>query len=301
MARELAGRAAARLLPALGIVRLPAHRAAGAAADPAARAGGAAGAGDRRLRAAPRPGLRDRAHRRRDRPARRRRPRPHRRRRRRRGCGIIPGSRSCAGTGRAPTARRSAGRCRQRCRSATAGTCGTASARPSGRRSRRTPPAGPKGTPLQEGKRAADHPRALAAGPRPARARASGLLECARRLGLSLNTVKRYDRASEPERLQRVPKYRPTLVDPYRDHLRKRRGRRARRRRSSSCCARSASCGYQGSSNLLVRYINQGRVEGDRPHLSPRRAARLLLTRPDRLTGGQQETLAAARPPPAPR
>jgi hypothetical protein len=26
--------------------------------------------------------------------------------------------------------------------------------------------------------------------------------------------VKRYDRASEPERLQRVPKYRPTLVDP---------------------------------------------------------------------------------------
>jgi hypothetical protein len=32
-----------------------------------------------------------------------------------------------------------------------------------------------------------------------------GLLECARRLELSMNTVKRYDRASEPERLQRVP------------------------------------------------------------------------------------------------
>ena len=38
-----------------------------------------------------------------------------------------------------------------------------------------------------------------------------------------MNTVKRYDRASEPGRLQRVPKYRPTLVDPYRDYLRKRR------------------------------------------------------------------------------
>ena len=50
-----------------------------------------------------------------------------------------------------------------------------------------------------------------------------GLLECARRLNLSLGTVKRYGRASEPERLRRVPKYRPTLVDPYRDHLRKRR------------------------------------------------------------------------------
>ena len=50
--------------------------------------------------------------------------------------------------------------------------------------------------------------------------------------------------------------------------------------------------GYQGSSNLLVRYINQGRLDSDRPHLSPRRVARILLTRPDRLTGGEAETLA---------
>ncbi len=40
-----------------------------------------------------------------------------------------------------------------------------------------------------------------------------GLLECARRLNLSLNTVKRYARAGEPERPQRAPQYRPTLVD----------------------------------------------------------------------------------------
>jgi transposase len=123
------------------------------------------------------------------------------------------------------------------------------------------------------------------------RARNVGLLGCARRLNLSLNTIKRYDRASEPERLQRVPKYRPTLVDPHRDYLRKRRAeepgvpvqqllREIRER------------GYQGSSNLLVRYINQGRLDSDRPHLSPRRAARILLTKPDRLTAGQQETLA---------
>ena len=50
-----------------------------------------------------------------------------------------------------------------------------------------------------------------------------GLLECARRLNLSLNTVKRYARFSEPERLVRAPQYRPTLVDPHRDHLRMRR------------------------------------------------------------------------------
>ncbi|GGS46994.1 hypothetical protein GCM10010156_02110 [Planobispora rosea] len=49
-----------------------------------------------------------------------------------------------------------------------------------------------------------------------------GLLECARRLNLALNTVKRYARVPEPQRLQRAPLYRPTLVDPYRDHLRRR-------------------------------------------------------------------------------
>jgi transposase len=50
--------------------------------------------------------------------------------------------------------------------------------------------------------------------------------------------------------------------------------------------------GYQGSSNLLVRYIRQGRLEAGRPHLSPRRAASILLTKPGQLTGGQAETLA---------
>lgn len=50
-----------------------------------------------------------------------------------------------------------------------------------------------------------------------------GLLECARRLQLALNTVKRYARADRPEWMLRVPKYRASLVDPYREHLRKRR------------------------------------------------------------------------------
>src|SRR5579875_602486 len=147
-----------------------------------------------------------------------------------------------------------------------------------------------KGTPMQDGKRA-ETTRERWQQVRDLRDKGAGLLDCSRRLGLSLNTVKRYDRASEPERLQRVPKYRPTLADPHRDYLRKRRAeepgvpvqqllREIRER------------GYQGSSNLLVRYINQGRLDGDRPHLSPRRATRLLLTRPDRLTGGRQETLA---------
>jgi hypothetical protein len=43
--------------------------------------------------------------------------------------------------------------------------------------------------------------------------------------------------------------------------------------------------------SLLYRYITQGRVEADRPHLSPRRVARLLLTRPDALSDSQQALL----------
>lgn len=53
-----------------------------------------------------------------------------------------------------------------------------------------------------------------------------GLLDCSRRLGLALNTVKRYARMPEPQTLRLTPAYRPTLVDPYREHLRRRRDRR---------------------------------------------------------------------------
>nr|WP_162794850.1 ISL3 family transposase [Nonomuraea lactucae] len=109
-----------------------------------------------------------------------------------------------------------------------------------------------------------------------------GLLECARRLNVSLNTVKRYARVPEPQRLQRAPQYRPTIVDPYRDHL--------RRRRADDPAVpvlhlfnEINALGYQGSFNLLYRYITQGRVEADRLPIAPRRLTRLLLTRPNNL------------------
>jgi transposase len=50
--------------------------------------------------------------------------------------------------------------------------------------------------------------------------------------------------------------------------------------------------GYPGSSNLLVRYLNQGRADAERPHIAPRKAAQILLTRPGNLTDGQRETAA---------
>ena len=88
----------------------------------------------------------------------------------------------------------------------------------------------------------------------------------------------------------RAPRYRATLVDPYRDHL------RARRAEDPAVpvhqlLAEIREQGYPGSMNLLYRYITQGRVEADRPHLSPRRVARMLLTRPDALSDNQQALL----------
>jgi len=53
--------------------------------------------------------------------------------------------------------------------------------------------------------------------------------------------------------------------------------------------------GYWGSSNFLVRNVNQGRPAGTQPHLPARQDTRLLDTRPDRVTGGQAETLAGGR------
>ncbi|MBW8705672.1 hypothetical protein MBT84_39300 [Streptomyces sp. MBT84] len=118
-----------------------------------------------------------------------------------------------------------------------------------------------------------------------------GLLECARRLQLALNTIKRYARADRPERMLRVPKYRASLVDPYREHL------RTRRAEDPSVPVKHLfeeikALGFTGCLNLLHKYINQGRADADRSHISPRRFARILLTRPDNLKAGQHELLA---------
>ncbi|OLT25775.1 hypothetical protein BJF83_22595 [Nocardiopsis sp. CNR-923] len=117
-----------------------------------------------------------------------------------------------------------------------------------------------------------------------------GLLECARRLHLSLNTVKRYARASEPDRLRRAPQYRACLVDPYRDHLR-------RRREEDPAVpvqhlfGEIRRLGYTGSLNLLYKYINQGRLDSDREAVSPKAFSELLLAHPDRLTPEERRTL----------
>jgi transposase len=119
-----------------------------------------------------------------------------------------------------------------------------------------------------------------------------GLLECARRLNLALNTVKRYARIAEPDRLVRAPQYRPTLVDPYREHLRRRREQNPATP-VTHLFAEIRKLGYTGSFNLLYRYITQGRVEADRSAISPKRLTRQLLTHPDHLDDQQRQDLDA--------
>jgi hypothetical protein len=88
----------------------------------------------------------------------------------------------------------------------------------------------------------------------------------------------------------RAPRYRATMADAYRDHLRARTADPAVP--VWQLLAEIREQGYPGSMNLLYRYITQGRVEADRPYLSPWRVARLLLTCPGVFSGSQQALLA---------
>jgi hypothetical protein len=106
-----------------------------------------------------------------------------------------------------------------------------------------------------------------------------GLLECARRLGWALNTVKRYARAATAEHLARPARYGRTLVDPYRDHLRRRLATEPDVA-VTQLLAEIRELGYTGSANLLMRYLNQGRAATERAVPAPRRLVSWIMTRP---------------------
>lgn len=119
------------------------------------------------------------------------------------------------------------------------------------------------------------------------------MLEISRRLNLALNPVKRCARIDQPERLVRAPQYRPTLVDPFPIYLRQ------RREQDPAVPVLQlfheiTERGYTGNQNRLYRYITQGRVEADRPAMSPKRLIRHLLTHPDKLHDHQRERIDTA-------
>ncbi|MBF6240494.1 PIG-L family deacetylase [Nocardia otitidiscaviarum] len=90
----------------------------------------------------------------------------------------------------------------------------------------------------------------------------------------ALNTVKRYARVAEPNRIRRPPQSRACLVDPYRDHLRARRAADPGTPVLHLFEALKA-LGYTGSLNLLYKHINQGP--------SPQRPNRALTQTVDQL------------------
>jgi len=125
-----------------------------------------------------------------------------------------------------------------------------------------------------------------------------GLCETARRLGLGLNTVKRYAHVTDPDQLIRPPQYRACLVDPYRDHLRERRA--AGPVATTTLLAEIRAMGYTGSANLLVRYLEQGRAENPLPDPSIRRLTGWIMADPDHLADRHRtlcDKLTAACPP----
>jgi hypothetical protein len=106
------------------------------------------------------------------------------------------------------------------------------------------------------------------------------LLECARRLGWSLNTVKRYARAGSAEQLLRPPRYGTSLIDAHRDLVRR---RLAEKTPVTRILAEIREQGYTGSANLLVRYINQGRADPERIAPAPRRLVSWIMSKPTSL------------------
>ncbi|GAA4608886.1 hypothetical protein GCM10023107_88870 [Actinoplanes octamycinicus] len=110
-------------------------------------------------------------------------------------------------------------------------------------------------------------------------------------MGWALNTVKRYARAASAEELKRPPRYRETLVDPFRDHLRRRRAEEPGVA-VTRLLAEIRELGCTGSANLLVRYLNQGRADALRKPPPPRRLVSWLMTKPADLPAHYQHQLA---------
>lgn len=88
----------------------------------------------------------------------------------------------------------------------------------------------------------------------------------------------------------RVPKYQACLVDPYREHVRKRRSEDPGVP-VQHLFDEIKALGFTDCLNLLHKYINQGHADAGRSHISPRRLALMLLTRSDNLKPVQHELL----------
>ena len=118
-----------------------------------------------------------------------------------------------------------------------------------------------------------------------------GLLECARRLQLARNIVKRYARATGLSACSASPNTAPASSTPAASTSSKRRAEDPAVP-VNHLFEEIKALGFTECLNLLHKYINQGRADADRSHISPRRLARMLLTRPVNLKAEHHDLLA---------
>jgi len=111
-----------------------------------------------------------------------------------------------------------------------------------------------------------------------------------RRLHLSRNAVKKYAGAERAEQLIHGPKYSTTLVDPFRDYLRKRREQEPSVT-TWALLGEIKAMGYQGGQSLLYRYLGHGRADIEHPPPSPRRLTMWITSDPANLSTTTQARL----------
>ena len=203
------------------------------------------------------------------------------------GCAIIPGPRSCAVTARGPMPRPSAGRCRGAVRRPLAHLARrgeavrkeVAATRPAGRRA-----------PAPRGQARCHQPGALAPDPRPAGQRLVGLLECARRLNLALNTVKRYARVPGSPNVSCAPRPTGPLSSTHTANTCANGGPRTPAVPVLQLLARDQNAWVTtGAARTCSPATSpRARSRSERPtSLSSRRVTRLLVTKPENLTPGE--------------
>jgi hypothetical protein len=118
-----------------------------------------------------------------------------------------------------------------------------------------------------------------------------GLLDCARRLGWALPTIRssatpgRHRRAAAAATALRPHPGRPLPRAPAPT------ARRRTRRAGHPAIGGDPRAGYTGSANLLVRYLNQGRARAERASPPVRRLVAWIMSRPAELPDHEREHL----------
>jgi hypothetical protein len=122
-----------------------------------------------------------------------------------------------------------------------------------------------------------------------------GLLECARRLNLALNTIKRYARIKAPEQMRRAPQYRPTRSSIPTASTCVNAGPKTLRSPSCNFCARSGNAATPAAKISSTATSPRAASRATDPPSRP--AGFLGCCSPDRTPSGLTSKNSSTRPP----